>query len=263
MTYATLQKALFNQADDIALLDPETHRPLERSPLSVAPPCPACGGSGRHYRAFNLTACYSCEHVFQTDLNVTVSYDAEYAHQYDHRPAREMSALRWRFIQMHLDLPVGSNILDIGYGNGAFLKHARAAGMNIFGIDVHSEDFGIPNVTFDTDLCFDLICFFDSLEHFPAFDPIFGLRSHHTIVSIPNTPDLILTRPAAWRHFKPGEHLHYFSRRSLGLVMDAWGFSKLTEGFPEDELRGKLTIDQRSFDNIYTAIYTCAKAQAT
>ncbi len=42
--------------------------------------------------------------------------------------------------------------------------------------------------------------------------------------------------------------------------MRRWGFTyKLTEGFPEDQLRGKLVIDQKPADNIYTAIYTRGK----
>jgi len=222
--------------------------------------CPVCGALCTRHTHNNLSLCAACGHIFQTDLAVTISYDACYAHQYDSRPVREMSEVRWNFIQSHLTLPVGSRILDVGYGNGAFLKRARDAGMRIHGIDVHSEDFGIPTVDFDTELEFDLVCFFDSIEHFPQFDPIFRLRAGSAIVSIPNTPPSLLAAPQAWRHYKPGEHLHYFSRTSLDRVMRRWGFTyKLTEGFPEDQLRGKLVIDQKPADNIYTAIYTRGK----
>ena len=170
-----------------------------------------------------------------------------------------MSDLRWRFIQSQLGLSAGSRILDVGYGNGAFLKRARAADMEIFGVDLHTEDFGIPVVDFDTPQDYDLVCFFDSLEHFPDFAPILRLNTRNVIVSIPYTPDFILTAPTKWRHFKPGEHLHYFSRTSLDAFMRNWGFPKrLREGYPEDDLRGKLTIDGKSHDNIYTAIYAHA-----
>ncbi len=190
-------------------------------------------------------------------MNVTVSYDANYAHQYDSRPVREMSEVRWNFIQSCLSLPKGSRVLDIGYGNGAFLKHARAEGMDIYGIDLHDEDFGIPVVDLETNIHFDLICFFDSLEHFPNFHPLLNLRASNVIVSIPSTPAWLLSSPNRWRHYKPGEHLHYFSRRSLDRFMRDWGFNaKLTEGHPEDALRGKLTIDEQILDNIYTAIYS-------
>ena len=224
---------------------------------SRAAVCPVCQGACVDHEVHNLSSCRVCRHTFQTDLRVTVSYDATYAHQYDLRPVREMSELRWRFIQSRLNLAAGSRVLDVGYGNGAFLKRAQAAEMSIFGIDLHSEDFGIPVVSFDTPQDYDLACFFDSLEHFPNFAPIFQLNTRNVVVSIPNTPDFMLTTPRRWRHFKPGEHLHYFSRSSLDDFMRNWGFSKLlAEGYPEDDLRGKLVIDGRTHDNIYTAIYT-------
>lgn len=190
-------------------------------------------------------------------MNVTVAYDADYAHQYDSRPVKEMSAVRWDFLQSRLNLRKGSRVLDIGYGNGAFLKHARAEGMDIYGVDLHTEDFGVPVVTLETRIHFDLICFFDSLEHFPNFQPLLNLRSRNVIVSIPNTPAWLTSKPGAWRHYKPGEHLHYFSQRSLDNFMCDWGFdTKIADGYPEDALRGKLTIDGQILDNIYTAIYS-------
>jgi SAM-dependent methyltransferase len=206
-----------------------------------------------------VSSCLRCQHIFQTDLAVTVSYDANYARQYDLRPVREMSDLRWDFIQSRLHLPARSRVLDVGYGNGAFLKRARAAGMTIFGIDLHTEDFGIPVVEFDAPQDYDLVCFFDSLEHFPDFAPILRLNTRFAIVSIPQTPDFMLAAPRKWRHFKPGEHLHYFSTNSLDTFMRSWGFTgRLAEGNPEDNLRGKLAIDGKSYDNIYTAIYVRA-----
>lgn len=219
--------------------------------------CPVCRAASELRAPHGVSFCPACAHVFQTDLTVTVQYDAQYAHQYDSRPVKEMSELRWNFIQSNLKLPAGSRVLDVGYGNGAFLKRAREADMRIFGLDVHKEDFGIPVVDFDTPQDYDLVCFFDSLEHFPDFAPILRLGTQNVIVSIPCTPDFILTEPTKWRHFKPGEHLHYFSPSSLDLFMRNWGFPKrAAQGHPEDALRGKLTVDGRRYDNIYTAIYT-------
>ena len=232
---------------------------LDRNQTNSVSACPVCQGPCKNDVDHNLSSCQICNHVFQSDLFVMVSYDAQYAHQYDLRPVKEMSVLRWNYIQSQLNLPAASRVLDVGYGNGAFLKRARAAEMSIFGIDLHTEDFGIPVVSFDTPQNYDLVCFFDSLEHFPKFDPIFQLKTRHVIVSIPNTPDFLLTTPQHWRHYKPGEHLHYFSVASLDKLMRTWGFAKrLAEGYPEDDLRGKLAFNGKTYDNIYTAIYTRA-----
>jgi hypothetical protein len=226
------------------------------APGTALDTCPVCDGNGTSRADHNITLCKGCGHVFQSDLQISMVYDAEYAHQYDHRPHEEMSRLRWEFIQQHLSLPPGSKILDVGYGNGAFLKFAGRAGMKTFGIDLHGEDFGIHEVTYSSPIEFDLACFFDSIEHFPDFAEIFQLRTRYAVVSIPETPDFLLSQPHRWRHFKPGEHLHYFSRASLDLLFRQWGLTtKLASGHPEDALRGKLSIDGRMYDNIYTSIY--------
>lgn len=99
--------------------------------------CPVCRTLCHESGQPNLTICQACGHIFQSDLAVAISYDAKYAHQYDSRPVAEMSDLRWGFINAALNLSKGSRVLDIGYGNGAFLKRARAAGMDIYGIDLH------------------------------------------------------------------------------------------------------------------------------
>jgi len=225
-------------------------------PADVNRCCPVCGESDISEHRNNLSCCRACRHIFQSDLRVTTVYDGEYARQYDRRPHHAMSVLRWNFIQHWLALTAGSRILDIGYGNGAFLKFARRRGMDVFGLDVHGEDFGVPTLVRGAAGGFDLICFFDSLEHLPAFEHLFALRPSAVIVSIPDVPDYLLETPRHWRHYKPGEHLHYFSRRSLDLLMRKWGLTtKLADGCPEDDLRGKLHIGSRVHDNIYTAIY--------
>lgn len=219
--------------------------------------CPVCFGVCYHYPEHNLSKCWDCRHIFQTDLNVTVSYDADYAHAYDVLPVREMSELRWNFIQSVLHLPPQSKILDIGYGNGAFLKRAQLDDMQIFGIDVHNEDFGIPRVDFHSPQKYDLVCFFDSLEHFPNFDAlVLFLSTKNVIVSLPNTPDFVLETPNLWKHYKPGEHLHYFSHESLYELLYQMGHKEvIIEGYPEDKIRGKLNINDIVYDNIKTVIF--------
>jgi hypothetical protein len=263
MNEIKLSPAIFPLSEDSAVGADRPHNGHVSSPVVFGSACPVCENSCRRPTPENLTRCFACGHVFQADLKVTVAYDASYAHQYDKRPVKEMSDLRWDFIQSCLGLSRGSRVLDVGYGNGAFLKRAEAAGMEIFGIDLHSEDFGIPVVDLGTKLFFDLVCFFDSLEHFPDFAPLLKLRTRSAIVSIPETPDFLLDHPGRWRHFKPGEHLHYFSRSSLDIFMRNWGLPvRLAEGHPEDGIRGKLAINGGIYDNIYSAVYTTPAANS-
>lgn len=219
--------------------------------------CPICCSADLLYHNNNLTLCQNCQHIFQSDLCVTQVYNASYAHQYDTLPHQELSSIRWNFLQDLLCLPKGSKILDIGYGNGSFLRYARQQGMEIYGIDLHNENFDIPNIQFNTNIEFDLVCFFDSLEHFDEFSKPLSLKTKNVILSIPDTISFILQTPTIWRHYKPGEHLHYFSRKSLDLIMNRWGLTyKISQDHPEDILRGKLTYGSEVFDNIYTAVYS-------
>jgi hypothetical protein len=51
-----------------------------------------------------------------------------------------------------------------------------------------------------------------------------------------------------WKHYKAGEHLHYFSPESLGRLV---GKPLLVESKVEDAIRCPEGVEQ----NIYTAIY--------
>lgn len=103
-------------------------------------------------------------------------------------------------------------MLDIGYGNGSFLRVAQAAGLEAFGHDLHQRKDGIRRG--DLSNPYTIITMFDSLEHFSCFDQL-QLRSQHLIVSIPERPTWPIEQLPMWRHFKPGEHIHYFSQQSL------------------------------------------------
>ena len=69
---------------------------------AVTGECPVCGASSPSSRRHGLSRCNDCGHVFQTNLTVSMAYDAAYAHRYDSLPHRSMSALRWDFIATHL-----------------------------------------------------------------------------------------------------------------------------------------------------------------
>jgi len=79
---------------------------------------------------------------------------------------------------MRAHVPPGVRILEIGFGDGLFLDWARASGFDITGIEIndnfvtlakkrnHRVYFGNPVDIFKNKVDkFDLICFFDVLEH--------------------------------------------------------------------------------------------------
>lgn len=145
--------------------------------------------------------------------------------------ARAINEFRVRLVNKYV--PAGRRVLDIGIGAGTFME-ARG---NCLGFDInpytvkilkksarffdpYKDAFGIATI--------EGVTFFDSLEHIVNPRRILDrLVGQHVIVSLPifwNRKHLMNSR-----HFKPGEHLWYFTRRSFLLYMGAAGFEMLEE----------------------------------
>lgn len=219
--------------------------------------CPVCGSGAVAEISVNLSFCKTCSHMFQADQKVVISYDPAYAHNYDSQPHQKMSDIRLGVLKK-TELADDLNVLDIGYGNGSFVKTITRAGYAGYGTDVHGEDFGISEVVLSEihPDQFDCVTFFDSLEHFNDLKLVQHMRPQFVIVSIPNRHDHLMFEPESWRHYKPGEHLHYFSQHSLSVFMKRWaGYELQYAGYDEDALRGKLVVGGIAHNNIYTAIY--------
>lgn len=208
--------------------------------------CPVC-----HTRAVTvgepLSACPVCKHIWQTGLKITAVYDANYVHsRYDAYPTTEaMSYLRLGFVKAFAR---NGRILDVGYGNGSFLKKAAKAGFSAFGNDVHGADYGIQEVPLDeaANGSWDVVTFFDSLEHFSdlALPRTLAQRARTIVISIPCRPEEFPSR-LEWRHYRPGEHLHYFSRYSLELFF-ASHHAVASRSDVEDTIRGKLPSGEQN-----------------
>lgn len=181
-----------------------------------------------------------------------MAYNPDYIKtRYDLYPTTEaMSHLRTGFVGAHAR---GSKLLDVGYGNGAFLKVAAKAGFDVYGSDLHGADYGIRDVPLVSDELWDVITFFDSIEHFPDFAPaIHALkRSKVAIISVPWRPEWFPDN-LNWKHYKPGEHLHYFDIHSLMMLLEINGFKLLHFNPVEDVVRGKLPDGS---SNILTAAF--------
>lgn len=164
-----------------------------------------------------------------------------------------MSCLRVGFVKGMI--PEGK-LLDVGFGTGAFIKTAQKAGFDAYGYDLHEEDCGVRRASLNGGNEWDVVTFFDSLEHFTDFQAIrdLALRARLVVVSVPKTPeDLLWNRD--WRHYKPGEHLHYFCERSLATLFSPMRVLAVSD--LEDTLRGKLSGRQNiltmAFENLNLA----------
>jgi len=195
-----------------------------------------------------LSRC-ACDHIFQSTPEVTAHYDKSYiAQRYDSYATTDvMSYLRLGYLKGFC--PSGK-LLDVGYGNGSFVKAATKAGYDAYGNDVHHADYGIREAPLVSRDHWDVVTFFDSLEHFPNFDSVRQLshRSKWLLISFPYRPKWFPLK-REWKHYRPGEHLHYFTLCSLATLFPdhtMWTCSNI-----EDSIRGKLPGGEQ---NIQTAI---------
>lgn len=208
--------------------------------------CPVCG-TGKTAGRDGLLQCHACLHVFQYPPEISISYDSTYISGFGVRPEEAMSCLRVGFIKGMIP---GGKLLDVGFGTGAFIKIAMNAGFDAFGYDIHGEDFGVRRAPLCGADSWDVVTFFDSLEHFSEFGEIRSLskRARLLVVSVPKTPvDLLTNRQ--WRHYKPGEHLHYFCEQSLAALFSP--MRAIVSSDLEDVVRGNLDGSQ----NILTMVF--------
>jgi hypothetical protein len=196
----------------------------------------------------DLLRCIVCGHTFQRSRAITVQYDIHYVSNYLRKPEVAMSHLRTGFLKGFVK---NGKLFDVGYGTGAFLRTAGTVGFDAYGCDIHGVDRGIQEKPLISDDEWDAVTFFDSLEHFPDLSVIRQLnrRARLILVSLPKTPRFF-PECKKWRHYKPGEHLHYFSEESLARLFHPKECQVISD--VEDAVRGKLDGEQ----NILTAVFS-------
>jgi hypothetical protein len=180
-----------------------------------------------------------CAHIWETALKVTASYDQQYvSDRYDsYDTTGDMSHLRLGLVQAYV-FGERPRVLDVGYGNGSFVKLAIKAGFDAYGYDVHGVDYGIPEAGLNSGEGWDMVTFFDSLEHIPDLTQVKDLarRTDYIMISYPCRPSDFPENARDWKHFRPGEHLHYFCGRSL---VHLFGKTIKHAAPLEDVIRGK------------------------
>jgi hypothetical protein len=149
---------------------------------------------------------------------------------------------------------IPNSILDIGYGNGSFLKCSNNIIPNCYGYDI--SDYPIPEGTTKVNNFFneyfEVMCFFDSLEHFDNINIINKLNCDYIFISVPwchyNSDEWFLN----WHHRRPNEHLWHFNDKSLLNFFKENGFENIYLGNFEDTIRKNPNDIQ---PNILSAIF--------
>lgn len=170
------------------------------------------------------------------------AYDLDYSKQrYDTYGILNdyISYLRMGYVQAYCGTNLTS-LLDVGYGNGAFLKVAKKIIPNCFGTDI--SGYPVPNgVTFLDDWMansYDVVTFFDVLEHFESPYIIKDLNTKYIVISLPWCHYFSDEWFENWKHRRPNEHLWFFNPQSMKSFANTCGYDLIGYADIEDTVRG-------------------------
>jgi hypothetical protein len=188
-------------------------------------------------------------------LNKLKKYNKEYIDQrYNtYGPKRyQMAGLRLGYLLGAID-EIPNTILDIGYGNGDFLDLCKNYIKNCFGNDI--TGYPLPeNVKFIENIFesfYDVICFFDVLEHFSDINFIKDLQCKYIFVSVPWCHFFSEEWFLNWKHRRPDEHLWHFNNKSIVAFFKECGYSLVKQSNIEDSIR----TNSDSVPNILSCIF--------
>lgn len=179
-----------------------------------------------------ITICKSCGYG-RPSLQTPMQYDEAYEKKYLAYPEDEINKIRLFFT------PPYRSILDYGCGSGSFVKAAREAGYIAYGYDVNNFTAHLrPSENFKPDI----ITAWDSFEHLTDKQQIdffkIAENAKWIVLSLPDfsTPAKDKTL-SLWRHYRPQEHLHYYTRKALASRFEREGFIFEFSYHDEDRIR--------------------------
>ena len=223
--------------------------------------CPVCNGEGRaHSRKqgpglrnqppvdYQLWTCADCGLLFTdpqpTGEVISAQYDLPDDHEHTRQGSRAGRLLRYGMRAMKLrSIGLGGKLLEIGCGQGDFLKAARSAGFGpIVGVEPEKSvaryskalGFDVRDVFFDdswpADDLYDTIVSIQVLEHVP--DPVRFVENAARVLApggrlVLETP--CFSHPRArkagtdWRYICPPWHLNLFDEQSLAALFERAG----------------------------------------
>ena len=193
--------------------------------------------------------------IKQVEVN-KIEYNFEYSNKYNQygEKANYLSYLRLGVLLGNLNT-IPNSILDVGYGNCSFLNAAKTIIPKCYGYDIsdYPIDENITRVDNIFDKHYDVISFFDSLEHFNEIDFIKNLDCDYIIISLPWCHYFSDEWFLQWYHRRPDEHLWHFNERALVQFFAENNFEKVYLGNYEDAIRKNGDIGK--YSNILSAVF--------
>lgn len=173
-------------------------------------------------------------------------YDESYARKYDAYPSDALNAIRLANIENALAKVMGlpmspSTILDVGYGNGAFLDYCAEKGKACFGYDVAYRR-EVPlywTLAKDLNITVDVATFHDSLEHMTDLSFLRDMKAQFLSITVPHADldNWNVSQFENWHHRRKDEHIHHFNVHALRNCVESFGYRYISHNFKEDAVR--------------------------
>lgn len=170
------------------------------------------------------------------------TYDPNYSATYDKpeyvRGSELLQAMRYGFVCCAHGKAINS-ILDVGYGNGAFINFVKQQVPYVYGHDITGVPldgaYRMPEI-----VKADVITFWDVIEHFPSLDFVKNIPAETLCISLPYCH--FITEGKDWfdnnyPHRKPDEHIRHFNEWSLASLMESYGWVHVASSGHEDIVR--------------------------
>lgn len=175
----------------------------------------------------DLALCTQHGAAYQKDQSTLVPYDTAYFQKYVKYEGAEIgeriNAGRLGFVSDHF----GDGLaLDIGIGSGEFVRKRQFT----YGLDVNPEAIRwlLQRSLFANDIeTFHAITMWDVIEHVPTPAEYFSRMRYGAMLftSVPMFKDLRRIRES--KHYRPSEHLYYFTEEGFISWMKCHGFKHL------------------------------------
>lgn len=220
--------------------------------------CIVCCNSKHDQLYKGIIRCSNCGHIF-ADINLTDEelrdtyrknyfFGDEYSNYVaDKRVIRKNFQKRLEVLREFIDADHHNRLLEIGCAYGFFLELAKEQFKIAVGLDISEDGIRYARdvlgvIAYQADLLqhdfsgqmFDVVCMWDTIEHIR--DPRLYIEKLSSI--IPKDGLLALTtgdidsliarlQRDRWRLIHPPTHIHYFSQRTLSLLLRQYGFEPI------------------------------------
>lgn len=183
-------------------------------------------------------------------------YDEKYRDDYLQRlnsPTNDpIQKIRWDMVTSWVG-EEGGQVMDIGCGVGAFMRKCPF-GYTIVGQEInptcveHCNNDGLkvfnelPSEPTEEFFKLDAVTMFDVLEHFDDLRILETVKSYlreggMLFITVPNFTEELLSDITSWKHYKPYEHVHLFSEKSIRAICDRYGYEFGESNFDESTIR--------------------------